>query len=128
MRCLLRRRRPAPPDTFPQWPGPYRRTAIPGREIPTQLSCSTNGFREAEFVEFRFDILIHVVLAEFVRDPDGILDGIRLGAAMADNRDSLHAKQRRAAVFGIIQPAPELLKSLLSEDVADLRGKRLFQF
>src|SRR5438046_2771178 len=101
------------------------RTPDPGPLIPLRHS---GGPANAQFRDLRFDDAVHIVLAELVSHPDGILDGIGVGTPMANNGDSFQAKQRGAAVFGIVQAPLELAECLLGKDVSDLCRESLLQF
>ena len=110
-------------------PGPFRRTAIPGREnkcsfhVNGQTYVAPAASRQSEFREFRFDGVIHVVFAELVGHADGVLDRVGIGSAVTNDGNSLDAEQWRAAVLGIIQPALEIAKRILRKDGADLCGE-----
>src|SRR5207247_10881538 len=74
-----------------------------GRE--TRYDTRRSG--DSQFRKFRFDCPVHIVLAEIVRDTDGIFDCVRIGATVADNRYSIDSQQRRPSILGIIQAPPE---------------------
>ena len=93
-----------------------------------ELLSHSCRFRDAEFRELGFNDVIHFVFAAIVGDPDRVLDGIRIRPAMANDRNSLDAKQRSAAIFRIIKPPAKRAECLLSENVSDFRGNRLLQF
>src|SRR5437667_12836972 len=83
----------------------------PPLHSPTPLSreirYDTRRSGDSQFRKFRFDCPIHIVLAEIVRDTDGIFDCVRIGATVADNRYSIDSQQRRPSILGIIQAPPE---------------------
>src|ERR1700682_2533176 len=72
-------------------------------------------------------MLVDFAIGQLSRDPDSILDGVRIRTAVSDDADTLYAQQRSAAVLGIIQPLPELLKSSAREHISDLARDGGFQ-
>ena len=94
---------------------------------PTLL-CNSGSPRNPKFIELGLDGAVHIVFAEIVRDADGILDRVGVGAAMTHDGDAFDSQQRRSTIFRIIEPAPERAKCFFGEDVSDFRRKRLFQF
>src|SRR5205085_9966593 len=50
------------------------------------------------------DLLVDAVAREVVCHAHGVLDGLCVRAAVADDASALHAQQRRAAVFRVIPP------------------------
>src|SRR5690242_7764066 len=91
-------------------------------------SLKLRSLRNPQLRELRFDIAIHVVFAEVVCDANGILDRIRIGAAMTNDSYSVDTQQRRSAILRIIETAPKRAECFLREDVSDLGGESLLQF
>ena len=52
--------------------------------------------------------LVQIRRGELGRHADGILDGISVGAAVADDRTAFDAQQRRTAKFGVVDPFLEV--------------------
>src|SRR5437773_2157830 len=65
------------------------------------------------------DVLIDFSIGEFGRHPDGVLDGIGVGSAMADDASPAHPQQRRAAVLRVVQPFFKIRKSVSGNGVSD---------
>jgi len=77
--------------------------------------------------QFRFYFLINPAVCKFRRNPDGVLDGIGVRPAVADNTDAFHAQQGSAAVLGIIHPLAEVAVGLLRKHIAELARDRRFE-
>src|SRR5512146_1277052 len=56
-------------------------------------------------LQLRFNALIDASFRVLGRDADGVLDRVRVRAAVADDAHALHAQQGRSAVLGIIEAA-----------------------
>src|SRR5262245_29414653 len=103
------------------WPGKTNAVFIMRFLIDPSRACNP------QFRELRFNNAIHIVLAELVCNPDSVLNGVRVRAAVANDRDSLHAEQWSSAILGIIETMLELTEGILREDRADFRRKRFLK-
>src|SRR5579883_2952242 len=63
---------------------------------------------------------VHVMFHVLRGDPDGVLDGIRVGRSVADEGYALQPEQRSATVFRVIQTLLEVDKRLPREQEPDL--------
>src|SRR5215469_9763696 len=70
--------------------------------------------------KFLFDALVDIALTELLGNADRILDGISVGAAMADDANAAHSQQRGAAILRIIHASLEGAERGLGNYVADL--------
>ena len=59
-------------------------------------------------------------VGKFRRHADGVLDGVGVRRAVADDADALHAQQRRAAIFGVIQALLEVGEGLARQQKSHL--------
>src|SRR5436190_12675668 len=91
-------------------------------------SSRAGALLQSQLRKLSFDRIVYVVFAELAGDANGILNRIRIRPAMTDNGNSLDAKQRSAAEFGIIQTPLERAKRVLRENSADLCRKSAVQF
>src|SRR3990172_8916036 len=88
---------------FLQWSRLMDSAAHPTSTLLPQLRFPARG--RAEFFELRFHGFIEAGGNDFLRQPDGVLDGARAGVAVADGADALHAQQRCASGLGVIHAA-----------------------
>src|SRR5713226_4263386 len=70
------------------------------------------------------DLLVDVVHGELAGHADGVLDGLGVGAAVADDAAALDAKERGAAVFGVIHPLLQVVECSLRQERTELARKR----
>src|SRR5436305_7552592 len=73
------------------------------------------------------DGLVDAASGAFRSDADGILDGVRVRRAMADDGYAFQPKQRRASVLGVIEPSLEVVEGFPREQIADLARDGLLQ-
>lgn len=57
-------------------------------------------------------MIVDPVGGQFIRHQNGIMNGLGIGAAVADNGGAVQPKQRRAAILGIIDSFFEITKGL----------------
>src|ERR1017187_4136237 len=106
------------------WPWAQAEAAARKRAATSRTSISGFADQAAEFV---FNALVDFAAGEFGGHADGVLDGVGVGAAVADDARAAHAEQRRAAVFGIIQALLESGEGVLGDHVSDFAGDSGFQ-
>ena len=71
----------------------------------------------------RFSLL----LANSIGHADRILDGVGVRRSVADDAHALDAQQRRAAVFGVVEPLLEIGKRLARQQKSNLAADRRLQ-
>ena len=76
-------------------------------------------------VLFRFPI--DTAVGEFGGDANCVLDRIGVRRSVRDEADAVHAEQRSAAVFGVVETLFEIGEGAAREQVSDLPGDRGFQ-
>ncbi|MEN3332289.1 MAG: hypothetical protein V7641_1654 [Blastocatellia bacterium] len=85
------------------------------------VSVVRNGDARAEL---RFDFLIHFAKTIIARHANSIANRFGAGAPVTDDRDPFDPQQRRAAIFGIIEPLLELAKGGPRQQRAGFRLNR----
>src|SRR5688572_26713978 len=81
------------------------------------LSC-------VEIADLRPDLRVDLVVDEVARDAHGVLDRLRVGAAVADDAAAVDAEERRAAVLGVVDALLEVVHRPLEHQRADLARRR----
>ena len=87
------------------------------------LSFNGNGQRG----QFLIDLFVDPGARETSCHTDGIFDGIRVRAAVANDGHAAHAQQRGAPIFGIVDALAKLCVSAAREHVAHLRSDGAFK-
>src|SRR5579863_5011240 len=108
--------------------GPCRGTAKPDREIETRVCPwrvavplrSAARWDSGGSGKLLFDFFIQAGAAELGRNAYGVLDGVRVRAAVSDDGYAAPPEKRRAAVFRISRPFTEIVKRALGKGVAEL--------
>src|ERR1051326_3263724 len=103
------------------------------RQPATLLRISTTLLRldyrlfEGREPQLFLDPLVHLAFRKFLGHPDCVLDGLGVGASVADDAYSAYSQQRRAAVLRIIDASLETTERLLGEQCADAAADGRFQ-
>src|SRR5437762_9033720 len=88
---------------------------------PLMGSLKSLEFRRLR--QFALNLLIDPSLGELRGHADGVLDGIGIGPAVADDARAFHAQQRCAAIFRVVHPLLEMPEGPAGKHVSYLRGK-----
>src|ERR1017187_5055291 len=107
-------------------PWPWAKAEARARNRAATNPTSISGFAN-QAAEFVFHALVDSAAGAFGGHADGVLDGVGVGPAVADDARAAHAQQRRAAVFGIIQALLEGGEGVLGDDVSDFAGDGGFE-
>src|SRR3954462_10408765 len=67
-----------------------------------------------------FDGLVNAAGGAFGGDANGILNSVRVRRSVTDDSHAFQTEQWRASVFGVVEPALEVVESFAGEQVADL--------
>ena len=95
----------------------------PGRLIDRPPTSARYPCLQLRAGELFFDAFVDVAAGIIGRDPDGVLDGVGVGTAVADDAYAFDAQQRCAAVFGIVEAFAELVKAVAVQHGTDLPGE-----
>src|ERR1700722_20871728 len=100
---------------------PARPSTAPAKALSetTGSECDVFGGPLAQLV---FDPLVDVAAGELGSHADGVLNGVGVGPAVADNADAAHPQQWRTAVFGIVHALLEILEGRPRKHVSNLTG------
>src|ERR1700752_5040894 len=76
-----------------------------------RLACRVSVLARRATGELALDPVVCAGLRELMRYADTVEDGIVVGRPVADDADAAPAKQRSAAVLGVVEPPAELVES-----------------
>src|ERR1017187_507613 len=105
---------------------PWAEAEARARKRAAARRTSISGFAD-QAAEFVFNALVDLAAGEFRGHADGVLDGVGVGPAVADDARAAHAQQGRAAVLGIIQALLESGEGGLGDDVSDFAANAGFE-
>src|ERR1700733_15689110 len=89
-------------------------------EIPLRSAASSDGGSGKLLI----DLFIDARAAEFAGHAYGVFNGVRVRAAVRDDRDSSNTQERSATRFRRIGALAKIVEGLLGQSVADLRFQR----